>query len=149
MMKTLKTAMTTSISEVLETMFYLPVEIGEESTLIQSGMDMDLPNLACQLNFIGDFSGNFTLVIPKNLLEEITEDFMGESRESLEEEHLLGTLTEILNMICGNALKKIKSNIPFDLDIPKVIDECKILENQVFAIVETPQSKMAVSLVLA
>ncbi len=148
MKKILMKAMTTSISEVLETMFYLPIEIGDESTLSQSGMDMDVPNLACQLKFTGDFSGNFTLVIPKNLLEEITEDFMGESRDSLGEEHLSGTLTEILNMICGNALKKIKSKTPFDLDIPRVIDEFKIHESHVFTIIETTQSKMAINFAL-
>ncbi len=143
-MKILTTAMMTSISEVMETMFFLPVEFGEEPISIQSGMDEYKPVMACELKFSGDFSGGFTLVTPKDLLFEITENFMGESRENLEEEHLLGTLTEILNMICGNALSKIESKTPFKLEIPKVIDESKISKTQKFTMIETSQSLMAI-----
>jgi len=144
MMKTLTTAMMTSISEVMETMFYLPVEFGERpATLIQSGMDTLKP-MACQLEFIGDFSGCFTLLIPKDLLVEMTESFMGESKENLGDEHLTGTLTETLNMIGGNALSQIDSKKPFGLNIPMVIDEPGIPKTQLFTIIETPQSMMAI-----
>lgn len=144
MMKILTMAMTTSISEVMETMFYLPVEFPEESTFIQSGMGKHKPNMACRLGFSGDFSGYFILVIPKNLLVDMTENFMGESRENLKEEHLSGTLTETLNMICGNTLSRVDSNVPFELDIPKVIDEPDIPESRLFTIVETTPSMMAI-----
>lgn len=146
MMKILMTAMKTSISEVMETMFYLPVEFGDESILSQSGMDNNKPNMACQLKFSGDFSGCVTLLIPKDLLFEMTQSFMGESSENLEDEHLSGTLTETLNMICGNALSKVDSKAPFELEIPKVVDEFKILESEMFTIVETPQSMMAINI---
>ena len=47
MKKIFLTAMKTSISEVMETMFFLPIEFGQESILSQSGMDKkkyyDLP----------------------------------------------------------------------------------------------------------
>ena len=146
MMKILMTAMKTSISEVMETMFYLPIEFAQELTLSQSGMDENKPNMACQLEFSGDFSGCLTLLIPKNLLADMTESFMGESLENLEDEHLSGTLTETLNMICGNTLSKIDSKIPFKLDMPKLIDESKISESQLFTIVETTQSMMAINI---
>ena len=148
MMKTLITATMTSISEVMETMFFLPVEFGEETTFIQSGMDKNKPNMACQLKFSGDFSGYFTLVIPQNFLAEITESFMGESRQDLKTEHFEGTLTEILNMVCGNALSKTDSKKPFELDIPKVIDESMISKTQLFTIIETTQSKMAIQIAM-
>ena len=153
MMKILTTAMMTSISEVMETMFYLPVEFVEEpGTLIQSqilnGKDKLKPNMACQLAFTGDFSGSLTLLIPKELLYEMTESFMGESREDLEDAHLTGTLTETLNMICGNALSRVDSKKPFELDIPKMIDESSIPKTQMFTIVETPQSMMAINITI-
>ena len=144
MMKILMTAMKTSISEVMETMFYLPVEFGEETTLDQCGMADNRPNMACQLEFSGDFSGCITLLIPEDLLSEMTQSFMGESSENLENEHLSGTLTETLNMICGNTLSKVDSKIPFELDIPKIMEESKIPETQIFTIVKTPQSMMAI-----
>ena len=148
MMKLLTTAMMTSISEVMETMFYLPVEFDEKPGTIQSTMDANKPNMACQLRFSGDVSGHFILLVPKVFLTQMTENFMGESREALEDEHLSGTLTEMLNMICGNALSKIDSKKPFDLDIPKVIDESTIPETQMFNIVETTQSKMAINIIM-
>jgi len=147
MMKILTTAMMTSISEVMETMFYLPVEFGEESaTLIQSGMDKLKPNMACQLEFTGDFSGSLTLVIPKELLSEMTESFMGESKGKIEDELLTGTLTETLNMIGGNGLSRIDSKKPFGLNIPRVIDESKLSKTQIFTIVNTPESMMAINI---
>jgi len=145
-MKILTTAMKTSISEVMETMFYLPVEFGEETTFIKSNMDKTGPNVACQINFSGNFSGRFTLLIPRGLLADMTENFMGEVLENLEEEHLLGTVTEMLNMVCGNALSKLGSKIPFNLDIPRVIDESEIEETQLFTMVETTQSAMAINI---
>jgi len=147
MMKILTTTMMTSTSEVMETMFYLPIEFKEEPvTLIQGGMETLKPHMACQLKFTGDVSGCVTLLIPKNLLAQMTEDFMGEPLENLEEEHLSGTLTEILNMICGNTLSKIGAKTPFELDIPKVIDESNIPESQLFNIIETTESLMAMNI---
>ena len=145
MMKTFLTAMMTSISEVMETMFYLPVEFDQNLTLIQSGMDKDRQSMrACQLEFTGAFSGCFTLLIPNDLLLEMTENFMGESRERLEEVHAVGTLTETLNMICGNTLSRLNSSPPLELDIPKVMDPSNIPESELYTIVKTPQSRMAI-----
>jgi len=147
MMKTLTTTMMTSISEVMETMCYLPIEFKEDpATLIQGGMETLKPHMACQLKFTGDVSGCVTLLIPKNLLVQMTENFMGESLENLAEEHLSGTLTEILNMICGNALSKVEAKTPFELDIPHVIDESKIPETKLFTIIETTESRMAINI---
>jgi CheY-specific phosphatase CheX len=133
----------------METMFYLPVEFGEKPTVLNlSGMDGNKPGMACQLKFSGDFSGYVTLLIPEDLLFEMTQSFMGESSENLGDEHLVGTLTETLNMICGNALSRIDSKIPFELDIPKVMDESKILESEIFTIVKTPQSMLAINITM-
>jgi CheY-specific phosphatase CheX len=144
MMKTLTTAMTTSISEVMETMFYMPVEFGAETGFTQSGMDKNPSSMACQLQFSGDVSGKFTLLIPRDLLAEVTENFVGEPRESIEDELLSGTLTEMLNMISGNALSKMESKVPFELGIPEVVTASEIPKDQSPIFVETTQSQMAV-----
>ena len=147
MMKTLMTAMMASTSEVMETMFFLPVEFREElTTLIQSGMGKQKSNMACRIKFSGDVSGSLTLLIPKDLLAQMTENFMGEPLENLQDKHLSGTLTEILNIICGNALRKVKANNPFELDIPEMIDELNIPETKLFTIIETPGSMMAINI---
>ena len=148
MKKILTTAMMTSISEVMETMFFLPIEFGEESTMGQSGIDVTAPILASQLKFTGDISGSLYILAPKDLAGEMAENFMGESLENLTPEHLDGTLTEMLNMVCGNALRKIEAKTPFELGIPKIIDGSKGFEKQVFRIVETTESKMAILLTM-
>ncbi len=146
-MKTqLMTAILTSISEVMETMFFLPVEFGPEIPIAKSGMDEK--KLVCELAFNGDFSGNMILMAPETLVEQMAENFMGESLENLTPEHLDGTLTEMLNMVCGNALRKIEAKTPFELGIPKIIDGSKGFEKQVFTIVETTESKMAILLTM-
>ncbi len=145
MKKILMTAMKTSISDVMETMFFLPIEFGKDATLAQCGMDKK-DTMACGLTFTGDASGSVFLVAPEGLVAEMAENFMGESREQLTSEYLSGTLTEMLNMACGNALSKTDSKVPFELGIPVMMDTSKISEKEMFTIVETTESKMAVLL---
>jgi len=145
MKKILMTALKTSISEVMETMFFLPIEFGKDATLAQCGMDKK-NTMACRLTFTGDASGTLILLAPENLVAEMAENFMGESRDQLTSEYLSGTLTEMLNMVCGNALSKTNSKVPFELGIPEMMDTSEISEKEMFTIVETTESKMAVLL---
>jgi CheY-specific phosphatase CheX len=144
MMKILITTMKTSISDIMETMFYLPVEFGDALSFRQTGMNNEKASLSSRLKFSGDLSGYFILVIPRDLLAVMAENFMGESSKDLTEEHLSGTLTETLNMIGGNTLSTLDSKIPFELDIPEVIDTSKIPGDSLFTMIETPLSKMAI-----
>jgi CheY-specific phosphatase CheX len=145
-MTNLMTAMQTSISEVMETMFFLPVEFGKEIKTINEQMKHYGPNMACYLNFSGDISGSITLLIPKNLIDEMAENFMGTPKEKLTHNHISGTLTETLNMICGNALKKVEAKTPFELGIPKKIEAEKISPKLLFTIIETTESAMALNI---
>ena len=147
MKKRLMTAMKTSISEVMETMFFLPVEFGREAPLAQCGMDKK-NNLACRLVFTGDFSGCLILMAPEIMATQMAGNFMGEPSESLTQDHLSGTLTEMLNMVCGNALSKIGSKVPSELGIPEMMDVSEIFEKEIFTIVETIEAKMAIALVM-
>jgi len=146
MKKILMTAMMTSISEVMETMFFIPVEFNEASSTDQSGLDQNKSTLASRLTFTGDVSGSLSIMAPNDLIGEMAENFMGEPRDQLTDEHLSGTLTEMLNMVCGNALSKTESKFPFELGIPEMIDAAVFSKQKVFTIVETTQSKMAVDL---
>lgn len=147
MKKILMTAMKTSISEIMETMFFLPVEFGQETTLALWKLNKK-NYMACRLVFTGDASGLLILVAPQNLIAQMAENFMGESRENLTKEHLSGTLTEMLNMICGNSLSKIEGKTAFELGIPEIMDISQISKKEMVTIVETTDSKMAVILEL-
>ncbi|MCK5541193.1 MAG: chemotaxis protein CheX [Desulfobacterales bacterium] len=121
-MKNLMTLIKTSISEVLETMFYLPVEFREKLSPEKIGSIKKEIKIGCSLKVSGSFSAIFQLFIPDPLLLNMTQNFMGEDPENCTEEYLNGTLKESLNMIIGNALKNIDTKTPPDLDIPEIID---------------------------
>lgn len=118
-MNHLMTQMMTSISEVMETMFYIPVEPREIESIETSGF-LDVQEIqACRITFSGPFSGKIYLLLPQSLLTVITENFMGESQEHLTAEHLTGTLMEILNMMAGNTFSKIDQSSSFGLGVPE------------------------------
>ncbi len=68
MKTTLKTAMMASISEVLDTMFFLPLEFSDQASPETDGVLGEDKTIACRIGFKGRFSGYFTLFIPENML---------------------------------------------------------------------------------
>jgi CheY-specific phosphatase CheX len=116
----LTTAMTASISDVLETMFFLPIDISDAVKIEdlwpsdQSGM------LAARLDFQGPISGHCCLFMPARLATDITADFLGQDPESIPDDQAIGTVTEIINMIVGNTFSLLDPQALFDLGIPKL-----------------------------
>lgn len=143
-MKTIMTAMKTSISEVMETMFFLPVEFVDEPATKQIKALKGKESKACRLDFSGDCSGSVFLLTPRQLLMEMAENFMGESGGSIGEMLLDGTLAEAVNMMAGNALRKVKSAVPFELGIPKLVSATEFPETQGALIIKTTGPEMAV-----
>lgn len=145
-MKTqLMTEMMTSISEVMETMFFLPVEFGQTAALSRSGLDaQDI--MACRLSFSGDISGHVILAAPETLVLEMAENFMGEPQDQLTPEHLSGTLKELLNMVCGNALRNTQTKTPFALGIPEIVGLSKMPAESQFHMVDTDMAKLGMLL---
>ena len=147
MMKTLKTKMVTSISEVMETMFYLPVEYRKDETIESSGLLLGASNIqACSITFSGHFSGGLYLLIPKPLLKIMAENFLGEEADNLMESHLTGTIKETLNMIAGNTFSKIDANTPFGLGVPEMLDQIAPNVFDTFVIIDTMEGQMALGL---
>lgn len=147
MKKILMTAITTSISEVMETMFFLPVQIGSEIVFEESGLEKKKA-IACQLTFSGDTSGKLIIAAPFDLAAEMAENFMGEEKAQLTQEHLTGTLAEMLNMVCGNALSRVKPKVPYELGIPEVISLSDIKEKIKYTLIETIDYRLLISLVV-
>ncbi|MGD9823552.1 chemotaxis protein CheX [Desulfobacter sp.] len=145
MKKALMTAMTNSISEVMEIMFYMPVEIGPETSLNDSGINLNNA-LACRLNFTGDISGNIDLISPEPVAAELASNFLGETKGKLTWEQQFGTLSEMLNMVCGNALKNVKGKLPYQLGIPRMITGTDLNGTATCTLIETMDSKMALLL---
>jgi len=144
MKKTLMQKVTDSIFEVMETMFYLTVEerndLGQDlSTLF------DIPTLrACRISFSGEFSGSIFLMVPRQVLEQMTRNFMGDDHQALTRELTDGTLMEALNMIAGNALTRMNKESYTGLGIPEMIDPAAQTFDNTKAVFNTGIGHMAV-----
>lgn len=114
-------AMKTSISEVLEKMFFLPLdfsEAGSPGDLWEAG---EQEVLAIRLAFEGPFSGHFLFFIPWMLGTTLAADFMGIDAEGVSTEHVEQTAKEIVNMIAGSTFSALDDEAVFDLGIPEPV----------------------------
>ena len=113
-------AMKASISEVLEQMFFLPID------LVDAGKEKSSPAIdggetyTAKVGFQGPASGVFRLQIPAALAASISADFLGTLTEELSDEDISGTVKEMLNMLAGNSLSAYDPKAPFNLSIPEL-----------------------------
>ncbi len=121
-MKDLKKMMTTSISEVLETMFYMALEFEDYESLDSCGILHEENVRVCRLVFSGTFSGHFSIFIPEKVLITMAVDFMGEDKENITREHSDGIIKEVINMVAGNMFAAYDNQVEFQLGIPEIID---------------------------
>jgi CheY-specific phosphatase CheX len=115
--------MTTSISEVLETMFFMTIETREGHEWADMVDDVSGEKyFASRISFSGPLSGFFILTIPTSILSTMTEMFMGMEQADVTETHLVGTISEAINMIAGNTFSKFDDQAVFNLEIPELVD---------------------------
>ena len=155
MKKNLMTAMKTSISKVLETMFFLPLEFPEKeveaATFLNAGKD---EMLAVKLNYRGDFSGYFVLFVPGGLARSFAVDFLGTDDESVSMDQVGEVAKEIANMIAGGTFSHYDDNAVFQLDIPESVSLKKVIKNdsraqqEIFVGVETLEDRMGLKIVV-
>ncbi len=151
---TLITAMKNSISDVLETMFFLPLDFSD-AVGIDNQWDADLNNiLAAQLNFGGPFGGYAVFGIPRSLALSMTADFLGSDEKDISDGQVKETVQEIINMIIGNTFSMYDSEAVFNLEIPELVSSDKCLanssdsENEIFIKIETPENDLALLMVI-
>jgi len=131
------TQVTSSIFEVMETMFFLTLEEQTDSDDVKPPAGSDLKTSA--ITFSGEFSGTIFLSIPAPLLNSMTEDFLGQDIDTLTAEHVDGTLKEALNMIAGSALTRVDNTVYMGLGIPEIVPAPKPEEVDETAILNSAQ----------
>ncbi len=114
-------AMKISISEVLETMFFLPIDRTEivETDTFHNALNENLELV--EVEFAGIFSGSVLLMIPEDLALFLTASFLGSIEEKVLPAHITETKKEIGNMIAGNMLANFNDRVEFDLGIPDIV----------------------------
>jgi CheY-specific phosphatase CheX len=116
------TAMKNSISDVLETMFFLSLDSFHKDVDIRELWSREKnPIIAAKLNFSGPLSGYAVFCIPKKPAVSITADFMGKDEEDISDDQINGTVKEIINMIIGNTFSLYDPEAVFDLGVPELV----------------------------
>lgn len=120
--ETLLRSLKTAISDVLETMFFQPVQIDNNHRCLKEWFAKDPPLLGASLGFAGPISGICYILIPAQGVEEMTANFLGIDEKEVDREQALDTIKEALNMIVGQALSLFDKTGDFRLAIPEIID---------------------------
>jgi len=115
-------AMRTSISDVFETMFFMPVDF-EPAALGAPETDGDGGTLTARLAFDGARSGYFRLRIPEGLARRVSADFMGMEPGAVSTEDIAGTVLEMVNMMAGNTFSAYDPQTVFNLQGPVLVGE--------------------------
>jgi len=121
MIQNLKKAIMSSISDVLETMFFMVIEFDEKGSLTECDIIGNKNITGVMLDFTGRIMGKFLLWVPEDQLRSMAADFMGIAPDSIIDEHTSGTIKEVVNMIVGNTFGIYDDKVEFKLGIPELI----------------------------
>jgi len=124
--ETMMEAMREAISDVLETMFFQPVQMSDTNCSLQEWFS-DTPLLAgATLSLYGPSTGSFYLLLPATMVVGITANFLGVEEGEIHEEQKKDTIKEALNMIVGRMLSVSDKGGVLKLGIPELIDENRL-----------------------
>ena len=112
-----------AISDVLETMFFQPVQISCKDCTLQEWFSDKQSLLGAILTFSGPFAGSIYIVIPVNLVKEITANFLGIEKEEVNENQKKDTIKEALNIIGGHMFSLFDKEGAISLGIPELIGD--------------------------
>ena len=120
--ETMVTTLKGAISNVLETMFFQPVQFVDFSCSLQEWFSGRDSLLGATIGFRGPSSGSMFFLSPMKVLREMTANFLGLSEEEINQEQQMDTIKEILNMTGGHMLSLIDKEGLFKIGIPELID---------------------------
>ncbi len=150
----LESATKRSISEVLEKMFFLPVDFPERSEGAGPALSGSGKYMITRLRFKGPFAGHFLFVIPEELTPSLAAGFLGEDERQVTLEQRADTVKEIINMIAGNTFCILDDHALFNLEIPEMVEGSEAAglglggQKGVYIPVQTTESSLAVQVVI-
>jgi CheY-specific phosphatase CheX len=104
--------MSSSASEVLETMFFTGV--------LGDAVDPPMDPITTRLDFRGTPSGSFGLALSRESSRQIAAGFLAEDEEAVSQEQVNEVICELTNMLCGSLLSRIETETSFDLTHPEL-----------------------------
>ncbi len=152
--ESLITAMKNSISNVLETMFFLPLVFSDDVHKKDCWSGETDQIMAARLDFDGPFSGYCVFYIPKKFAVSMTANFMGRAAEGLSDAQITGTVMEITNMIAGNTFSFYDEEAVFNLNFPELLRSDAFQEffanseNEIFIAIDSLENRLAFQMVI-
>ena len=119
MQSLMQTEMKRAISNVLETMFFRPVQFVEYDHSLDEWFACDELICAC-LDFNGPAVGCYYLLMPGVLALSMTADFLGLDAGQIGSVQKEDTVKEALNMIGGAVLSFVDTRSVYQLTIPRI-----------------------------
>lgn len=112
------------IFEELVFLFVLPID--------DVGTEQSDPQALSMITFSGPLSGTLVMKLSTKILPELAANMLGvEEQEEISLDDQFGSLTETLNIICGNFLPELAGkNEVFNIDPPMIVSLDEVLEIQ-------------------
>ena len=152
--ESLTASMKNSISNVLETMFFLPLDFTESVPTTELWKETENEIIAARLDFVGTHSGYCVFYIPRRLAVSMTADFMGKNEEDVSDDQAAGTVLEITNMIAGNTFSLYNTQSVYNLNVPEQVRFSDYQKGfpktsgDFFIVVETLDDRLAFQMIL-
>jgi CheY-specific phosphatase CheX len=152
--ETLTKAMRAAISNVLESMFFLPVQFADSKCTLKEWFSDEQLLFGAGLSFDGSLSGSLWLAVPVSVVNEITASFLGLGKYEINDEQRRDTIKEALNMIGGHGFFLFDKKGTFTLGIPRSIEGQKLVgntsgdSNENIILIETKQNHLAVGVIV-
>jgi CheY-specific phosphatase CheX len=150
MMKVMQQA----ISDVMNKMFFLPVQVNEKGLALREWFSNKLPLVGATINFTGPLSGYSYLLIPAGVAKEMTANFLGIAEKEINVKQEMDTVKEALNMITGHMLSQFDRKGDLRIGIPQLINDSDLLAGQLDGfnkgaiLIETEHSHIAAGIVI-
>jgi hypothetical protein len=112
-----------AISNVMETMFFLPVQFLDGPQTLDQWFSGEGRVLEAFIEFKGSRSGSVSLFVPGPGLEEMSANILGLDANESSEEQVRDTLKEAINMMAGQMLSLLDGEGGFALGIPRFAGE--------------------------
>lgn len=147
-------AMRQAISDVMNKMFFLPVQVNEKGPALREWFSNKLPLAGATINFTGPSSGFSYLLIPAGFAREMTANFLGIAEKGINVKQERDTVKEALNMITGHMLSQFDRKGDLRIGIPQLINESDLSAGKLDGfskgaiLIETEHSHMAAGIVI-
>ena len=140
-----------SISDVLEKMFFLPLDFFDTASPEEFVAD---EMVVSKLSFTGPFTGYFLLSIPKRYNLSLAANFLGENKENISQDQANEIVKEAVNMLAATTFFYYDDQVVFGLGIPEFIPSAQLqrgyfnYEKDIFIGIDTLECRLGLYMII-